>query len=411
MQKPGHAIYKLEGVIKHYDWGGTAFLSELLSYPNTQGKPMAEYWLGAHLLSSSTLITENGQMFLKEFIAANKERALGKSVSKKFGELPYLLKILDVKDPLSIQVHPSKHEAEIGFAKENAEAIPLHASNRNYKDDNHKPELIVALNEFWLLHGFKPAEKFVETIRSIPGFSSLLEIFASTGYDQLYKTVMEMSQQKVNEILQPLLDRIIPLYQNNQLEKSDENFWVARAAVIFNEPPNIDRGIFSVYFFNLVNLKKGEGIFQDAGVPHSYLEGRNIEIMSNSDNVLRGGLTKKHIDVKELMRHIKFEETIPNILHPKKAGDENVFLTAAPDFKLSQYHLEAGKETSLHSVTGEIILVVEGKISVSSANDQLDLSKGEAAFVLAGGSVQIRTLANAEVFRASVPVHPDSDRE
>jgi mannose-6-phosphate isomerase len=405
MQKPGPSVFKLEGVIKHYDWGGTSFLSELLSIPNAKGKPMAEYWLGAHPLSSSSIITENGQMFLKEFIAGNKDKALGRSVAKKFGELPYLLKILDVKDLLSIQVHPSKHEAEVGFAKETADGIPLHAFNRNYKDDNHKPELVVALDEFWLLHGFKPAEKLVETMRTIPGFSSLFEIFASTGYDQLYKTVMEMPQQTVNEILQPLIDRIIPLYQNNQLERSDENFWAARAAVIFNEAPNIDRGIFSVYFFNLVHLKKGEGIFQDAGTPHSYLEGRNIEIMSNSDNVLRGGLTKKHIDVKELMRHIKFEETIPNILHPKKAGDENVFLTAAPDFKLSQYHLEEGKETALQTVTGEIILVIDGKISVRSGNDKLDLSKGEAAFVLAGVPLQIRSFANANVFRASSPVH------
>jgi mannose-6-phosphate isomerase len=405
MQKPRHSIYKLEGVIKHYDWGGTAFLSELLSLPNGQKEPMAEYWLGAHHLSSSMLISDDGRISLEKFIETGAEQILGRSVSKKFGSLPYLLKILDVKDLLSIQVHPSKHEAELGFASENKEGIPLEEPNRNYKDDNHKPELMVALDDFWLLHGFKPAEQLAETLRSVPEFSSLFEIFVSTGYDQLYKTVMEMPQQTVNEILQPVLDRIIPLYQNNKLKKSDENFWAARAALLFNNNNVIDRGIFSIYFLNLVHLEKGEGIFQGPGVPHSYLQGRNVEIMANSDNVLRGGLTKKHIDVKELMRHIKFEETNPDILHPKKQNEENIFLTVAPDFKLSKYQLETGKETSLESVTGEIILVLEGKISVSSTKDELNLSKGEAAFFLAGAAIKIKILNNTEFFRASVPVH------
>src|SRR5258708_17009083 len=140
----------MEGVIKHYDWGGAKFLAEILSLPNPGGKPMAEYWLGAHQLSSSMLISEDGRIPLKEFIEKDKEHILGRTVSKKFGSLPYLLKILDVKDLLSIQVHPSKHEAELGFAKENKAVIPLDESNRNYKDDNHKPELMVALSEFWL---------------------------------------------------------------------------------------------------------------------------------------------------------------------------------------------------------------------------------------------------------------------
>jgi len=345
------AIYKLEGVVKNYDWGGREFLSELLSWPNPQQQPMAEYWLGAHETASSVIVTPNGDLELNKFIAIDPEEILGKIIAKKFGRLPYLLKLLDVKDMLSIQVHPSKHMAEVEFAKENATGVPLSAPHRNYKDDNHKPELMVALGDFWLVHGFKPVKKLIDTLQSIPELKPLLDIFDATGYDQLYKTVMEMPQSSVNQLLQPLLDRIIPLYLQNSLKKDQEDFWAARAALTFTRNPEsipvlagqdtekIDRGIFSIYFFNLLHLKGAEGIFQNAGVPHAYLEGQNVEIMANSDNVLRGGLTTKHIDVKELMKNIKFEETIPVILLPEKINNEEVYRTGAPDFKLSRFEL------------------------------------------------------------------------
>ncbi|MEJ0103964.1 MAG: hypothetical protein WDO19_15980 [Bacteroidota bacterium] len=137
----------------------------------------------------------------------------------------------------------------------------------------------------------------------------------------MYKHVMEMPQDEVNEILQPLIDRIVPLYNEGRLTRYKEDFWAARAAVTFNQGDNIDRGIFSVYLFNLVNVKKGDAIFQDTGVPHAYLEGQNAEIMSNSDNVLRGGLTKKHIDVAELLRHVKCEQQFRIFFTVKKKAN------------------------------------------------------------------------------------------
>jgi mannose-6-phosphate isomerase len=306
---------------------------------------------------------------------------------------------------LSIQVHPSKHEAEIGFAKENKTGIPIDSAQRNYRDDNHKPELMVALSDFWLLHGFKPVEKLINILGSLPEFKMLLEIFNSTGYDQLYKTVMEMPQATVNEILQPLLERITPLYHQQKLQKNEEHFWAARADLNFRDGEKIDRGIFSIYFLNLIQLQKGEGIFQDAGILHSYLEGKNVEIMANSDNVLRGGLTTKNVDVKELMRHVKFEETIPVILHPVKSGNEDVFFTAAPDFKLIHYKLKTGETTSFHSATAEILLLIEGKVLLQAASEQLNLLKGEASFIVSGTNTAIRAEVDAEFFRATVPVH------
>ncbi len=408
------SIYKLKGIVRSYDWGGVEFLSKLLSHSNPKNQPMAEYWLGAHDSASSILVTKNNEISLNQFIEKDKEKVLGKTVAKKFGRLPFLLKILDVRDMLSIQVHPAKHEAEIEFARENREEIPLNAPHRNYKDDNHKPELMVALGDFWLLHGFKPVEKLRATLRKVSEFKPLLEIFDATGYDQLYKTVMEMPQESVNQLLQPLLQRIVPLYEQGQLKKEDENFWAARASLTFNAQPSpdsqgaqkIDRGIFSVYFFNLLFLKAGEGIFQDAGVPHAYLEGQNVEIMANSDNVLRGGLTNKHIDVKELMKHIKFEETIPNIVRPRKgSGEEKLYRTGAPDFKLSSFLLDEGEASLFESVSGEIVLVINGNVLIDNGKSELELHQGEAAFVINHQTVKLKALSKTYLFRASVPVH------
>jgi mannose-6-phosphate isomerase len=399
------AIYKLKGTIRNYDWGGTDFLSELLSYPNEFKRPMAEYWLGTHPIGPSVLVTKKGDIQLNKFIERRPDVTLGKTVAKKFGRLPYLLKLLDVRDMLSIQVHPSKHIAEVEFAKENKHAIPLEAPHRNYKDDNHKPELVVALNDFWLLHGFKPVGKLKTTLQAVPEFQPLLNIFDDTGYDQLYKTVMEMPQASVNKILQPVLDRVIPLYQNGQLKKLDEDFWTARAALTFNQDDKIDRGIFSIYFFNLLRLQHGEGIFQDAGVPHAYLEGQNVEIMANSDNVLRGGLTTKHVDVKELMKNIRFAETIPQILHPQRINGEEIYRTAAPDFKLSRFELKKNNDSSFLTATGEILLTIDGKILIRSDDEELELGRGEAAFLISHRQIFLRPLSDVDLFRASVPVH------
>ena len=406
-------VAKLKGVIKTYDWGGTKFLAKLLSQPNPEGKPMAEYWLGAHDLDSAVVFTPDGDVRLNDFVAESKQLVLGKNIAQKFGRLPYLLKILDVTNMLSIQVHPTKHEAEIEFARENKQKIPLSAPHRNYKDDNHKPELVVALTDFWLLHGFKPVDKLTATLESIPELRGLSEIFNATGYDQLYKTVMEMPQQAVNQLLQPLLDRILPLYTSGELNKKDEDFWAARAALIFGEHGtkehksiDIDRGIFSIYFFNLLQLRKGEGLFQDAGVPHAYLEGQNVEIMANSDNVLRGGLTNKHIDVKELMKHIKFEETVPRVIVPEQINKyEQLYRTGAPDFKLSRFILKNGDVCTFESTSGETLLVLDGSVSITSEKDQLSLRRGEAAFIISHRDVSVKCVANAEVYRASVPVH------
>ena len=395
-----HRIFKLKGIVQHYSWGGYDFIPQLLGIENTEHKPYAEYWLGAHGNNPASIENET-KIALSDFIAKDAEGILGNSVVKKFSSLPYLLKLLDVRQMLSIQVHPSKRAAEISFEEENRKNIPVNAPHRNYKDRNHKPELMVALSDFRLLHGFKKEEELLKVLEARKELHFLKEIFISRSYKALYEEVMLMNQNKVNEVLHPLLQRIIPLYNSNTLAKNDEDFWAARAALNFCKDDNYDRGIFSIYLFNLVHLKKGEGIFQHSGLPHAYLEGHNVEIMANSDNVLRAGLTDKYIDVPDLLKHVKFEATIPKILNP--ASHQKIYSSPAEEFELHHYLLSKHEEINIQTRSGEIFLLIDGSSKIISENEKKELSKGDSIFVSAGTDMVIKALSEINLFRATVP--------
>ena len=385
-------IYKLTGIVKHYDWGGFSFIPSLLNIKNKEKKPFAEYWLGTHPLGNS--LVDTGGSFPTELSAIA-------------GNLSFLFKAQEVKEMLSIQAHPSRENAEKEFARENAEGIPLDAPNRNYKDDNHKPEMLVALGDFWLLHGFKPSEELIYTLLNVVELRELLPVFNQSGYDGLYKHVMEMPQEEVNRILQPLIDNILPLYKEDKLDKADEDFWAARAALTFTTNNNLDRGIFSIYLFNLVKLKKGEGVFQDAGVPHAYLEGFDVELMANSDNVLRGGLTPKHVDANELLKQVKCEATFPVIITGIKNEENEIkYNTPSPDFQLSVFELEAGDTVSFTPTSVEILLLTEGRAELDDDNITIKLQKGNpSAVVFPGQTVYLAAAAKSTIFRAAAGIN------
>jgi len=395
-------VFKLKGKIQHYAWGGSTYLPGFLSVPNPENKPFAEYWLGGHD-NAPAEIEGAAPAKLNEYIQQSPETLLGSVVNQRFGRLPYLLKILDVKDMLSIQVHPTKKNAELEFAAENKKGIALNAPHRNYKDDNHKPELMLALSDFWLLHGFRPEEELMRVLAIVPELKFLQPAFSMGGYKGLYRTVMEMPQQEVNTALQPLLDRILPLYKENRLRRHEEDFWAARAALAYNEADRIDRGIFSIYFFNLVNVLPGEAVFQDAGVPHAYLEGQNVEIMANSDNVLRGGLTPKHVDVPELLKHIRFEATHPRIIRENNdPGHIVIYKTPAPDFELSKINLEMGERVTIQSHSVEIFLVLEGKVQVDDGGG-FPRAAGDAFIAFDKAKLNLRADKDTVIYRAAVP--------
>jgi mannose-6-phosphate isomerase len=397
-------IFRIEGVVQHYDWGGKSFIPNLLSETNSNNISYAEYWLGAHAKAPSMVKVQQENIPLDIFLNQNPTENLGLSVVKNFGKLPYLFKVLDVHKMLSIQVHPTIEAAKKGYELENKKGIPLTANNRNYKDKNHKPEIMVALSDFWLLHGFLEREKLIKNLQEIKEFHFLLATFLAKGYLGLYKKVMEFTQEEVNNVLSPLLERISVKFLKNELEKSSPAYWAAKSSE-HKKSTNIDKGIFSIFFFNILQLSKGEAIFQDAGVPHAYLEGKNMELMANSDNVLRGGLTSKHIDVEELLKNTRFEETIPTILYGNKdkSNGELVYQTKAKDFELSKIELLA---TSIHtsiSNSVEILIAIKGSATITENENTLFLEEGQSILIKPTTAYTIQTNSKVEMYKARVP--------
>jgi mannose-6-phosphate isomerase len=395
----------ITGTIQHYAWGGYQFIPEWLGQANPEQKPCAEYWLGTHQKAPSLLWYDREQSVpLDTYIARDPAGILGQKTADTFGRLPYLLKILDVRDMLSIQVHPTKEEAEAGFARENEAGIPLDAPERNYKDDNHKPEMMVALSEFYLLHGFRPEASLRRILNEVPELRVLSGYFDKRGYAGLYSHVMNMPSLRVHEILAPLLRRVTPLYQQGKLSRDHPDFWAARAVErAMSSVDDPDRGIFSLYLFNLVKMAPGEGIFQAAGIPHAYLEGQNVELMANSDNVLRGGLTPKHVDVDELLSHTRFEGIVPTILPSgQEAGRWWDYPSAVRDFTLSKIAINRDQVINMECNTVDILLILAGKISLQG-DGALTGGRGNAVIMTAGEQATWRAHEDTLIYRASVP--------
>ncbi len=396
-------IFKLKGKVQHYAWGGTAFIPQWLGIDNPENKPFAEYWMGAHPSASSTISIHNEEKSLYELIKHDPDFFIGEKTNETFGELPYLFKILDVKHMLSIQVHPSKEAAAKGFDEEEANNILITASNRNYKDKNHKPEVLVALSQVWLLHGFLRKDKLLKVLKTIPAFNYFEEIFLDKGYKGLYEYIMLMPQEASDKILSALIDEEIERKKNNKLTKADAGWWVSKLYENAKPASNFDRGIFSIYLFNIVRVEPGEAVFQGAGVPHAYLEGQNVELMANSDNVLRGGLTPKHIDVTELLKHIAFEGIEPDVMKGVllKDGERN-YPCPVKDFGISKIELSANEIYNAITTSLEIIVITEGEMQVKGTNN-VSVKKGEAFAILPKETYSISTISKACAYKAFVP--------
>jgi mannose-6-phosphate isomerase len=394
-------IYPLQGTIMQYDWGGPQFLPELLGIPNKDGKPFAEYWMGAHPKSSSTVLISNQPEILIDAIANNPTHFLGQRVADLFGRLPFLLKVQDVQHILSIQVHPTLEEAIAGFDREEKAGIPIDAPHRNYKDKNHKPEMLVTLSDFWLLHGFCSPELITQRLEEIPEFNLLKPLFNKEGLKAVYQFVMEMNSEDAHFWLLNLVKREIRKKREQQLTKQDPGWWVARLFPEGEEPSNIDKAIFSIYILNIVHLPKGASLFQSAGLPHAYMEGQCVELMSNSDNVLRAGLTPKHIDVPELIRLTRFETTIPSI----QTGivgvtGETQFPVPIKDFALTRLEITPQISYQHKSSSPEIIVVTE---SAALFNQEMVVKRGESVYILPNTDYQITSSGAVTLFRAWVP--------
>jgi mannose-6-phosphate isomerase len=399
-------LLPITGKVQHYAWGGYYYLPKLLNLPVKKGETYAEFWLGAHERGSAEFVNgSSNPVTLKDYIKAFPEQTLGEKASKSFGQLPFLLKVMDVKDMLSIQVHPTRQNAQIEFDAENEKGVALESPERNFKDNNHKPELVLAQSEFWLLHGFKSPKALQTVLRETPELHFLVPVFGGDNYKKLYQHVMELPQVQVDRHLKTLVERITTHYNAGKLNKDKEDYWAARAAITFAQNNHIDRGIFSIYFFNVVHLQPGQALFQDAGLPHAYLEGQDVEIMSNSDNVLRGGLTVKHVDVPELMKHIKFVPTVPQIINGTPDGfGRLVYPTTADDFELSRIQVAKGETVELPSDSIGIFLVFTGSVDVCEKEGKgFKRNKGEAWVSFDKAVNKIKALDDAVIFQAAIP--------
>ena len=411
-------VLPLHGVVQHYDWGGYDFIPGLLGIANSGRMPFAELWMGAHPMAPATADVAGIAVPLDRLIAEAPERILGPLASARFsGRLPYLFKVLDVASMLSIQVHPTKEQAAAGFARENAAGIDLGVAERNYKDANHKPEVAVALTDFWMLHGFRPLDQIAEALRKVPELRSIMPDFSArlerAGdatqarrdlLRDLYRTVMTMPQAHVDLVLNALVER---LATSAQSDKDGPDYWAARAVETF--PPvekHRDRGIFSTYLLNLVHLRPGQGTFQPAGTLHAYLEGVTVELMANSDNVLRGGLTRKHVDVPELMGILSFDDGTPQVLDGEPGGGpDRVYRTPSDDFELSRLDLAPSGHYLGQAAHGpDSIIVLDGAATLTARGRSIPLARGAIVFVPFGTHYSLNAgTAPAMLFKASIP--------
>ena len=397
-------ILLLKGKVQPYAWGGYDFIANWLGIENTEHQPFAEYWMGAHPSASSVVITRNGELSLHQLIHDYPEEFLSPHVRQHFNELPYLFKILDVRDMLSIQVHPTKEAAAKGFHEEEAAGITIGAPNRNYKDKNHKPEVMVALGDFWLLHGFLPEEKLLQVLQTVPEFKGLEDIYKQGGYKALYQQVMSMHQDEVNQKLMPLVKRELERKQKGELTKGEPGWWVAKLFEGSTTIDDIDRGIYSIYFFNIVEVHEGEAVFQGAGIPHAYLEGQNVELMANSDNVLRGGLTPKHVDVPELLKHTVCESTTPNVMKGEAVSRAVVnYPCPVPDFGIHKITLAANEQLESKATSLEIWVLMKGEATFENSKTNLTVQKGQAVAILPDEPFTVTATKDTLMYKAFVP--------
>lgn len=430
-------MHIIQGRVRDYAWGARDVIPKFFGLPPADF-PVAELWLGAHAGAparydvgphASALAAEdvrssrgaaagsdaavrtgqggaepagaaaggrtNSPANLRDYIACDPEGALGRDVMHRHkGELPFLLKLIAPAQPLSLQVHPSMEQARRGFARESAEGIALDAPNRSYRDASHKPELVYAFTRFEALVGFRSPRRIIgvleglgteltdrlaEAIRCEPNangvrgaFSSLLSAARPTP-QAVAEVVAACRRRPAEDSPSPRADAI-----------------VGRLAGYFPDDP----GVVASLLLNPVTLNPGEAMFTPAGTVHAYLSGFGLEIMANSDNVLRAGLTSKYVDVDELLDVMETVAAPPIRIAPERISPvQSTYYAPVDDFELSIINLrDATRRVKLRGAGPRILFCVAGAAEIRTASGQYCLmNTGQAVFVRADdGAIQAR---------------------
>lgn len=408
----------LQGRVRAYDWGSRHAIPGLFGLPEAEG-PVAEVWLGAHpddpaytngsdsMLDASQLYPSKvsppaGRTSLPEWICADPGAVLGESVVERYGErLPYLLKIIAPAAPLSLQVHPSIAQAEEGYAAEDAMGVAHDDPARNYKDRNHKPELAYALTRFEALVGFRARRRIGEVLRDLGTALTerMREVLRSRGVRGAFEFLLEEETRPgadaVAEVVEACRARL-----DGQSPSRRADAIVVRLAQRYPGDP----GVVASLLLNPVTLQPGEALFIPAGTVHAYLQGTAVEIMAASDNVLRAGLTSKHVDVPELLKVVDSQASPPIRIAPERmTAAVSTFYAPVDDFELSDIHLRnANARQRILGFGPRTVVCLSGAAQLEAGGQVVDVVAGQAVFVPASdGPLTMRGIGH--LVQAAVP--------
>ncbi len=397
-------IFPLKNTIQAYAWGSKTAIAELLGQTSPAAEPQAELWMGAHPKAPSLVVTREGDIPLNLFIEKDPEGVLGQATTHKFkGQLPYLFKVLAAAKPLSIQAHPNLEQARQGFAQENRQGIDIRSPERNYRDANHKPECICALTDYWALNGFQAPDTVARKLETLCP-ETLGAIIQQTIWSEkptdlrlFYEAIMAMGPVVWRQVVSESLNNLDQLGQDDAA-----GIWMQR----LQDDYPYDIGVLSPAILNLVCLKPGEALFLPSGQLHAYLEGVGIELMANSDNVLRGGLTPKHVDTAQLLEVLDFNTTDLNLLKPFPiSSTESAYPTFADEFQLSVIEVEPQRSHISGPVdAAQILLCTSGRATVSGEAQSQDITvcRGSSILVIpVAGTFQIK--GQATLYKATLP--------
>jgi mannose-6-phosphate isomerase len=405
----------LRGALRTYAWGSRTAIADFTGRPSPTAHPEAELWFGAHPGDPAYLETDDGDESLLDAVRTDPEGQLGTAVCKRFGTgLPFLMKVLAAEEPLSLQAHPSEEQAVEGFTREDRLGIPVTSPIRNYRDRSHKPELLVALDTFEALAGFRPADESVNLLRTlaVADLDPYLNLLAgqpdADGLRALFTTWITAPQPDLDVLVPAVIDGAINYVRSGEKQFAAE----ARTVLELGERYPGDAGVLASLLLNRLTLRPGEGIYLPAGNLHAYIRGVGIEVMANSDNVLRGGLTPKHVDVPELLRVLDFTPASEAALRPatSEEGMETVYETPAPEFSVSVLGIDGdllGHEVDAPSRHDgpQILLCAEGSAVVHAKSSVVTMDRGAAAWVSADdGPIRLVAQRPTKLFRATVGI-------
>jgi mannose-6-phosphate isomerase len=398
--------YLLENPIQHYEWGtrnDEAYLSHLTGIPAENNKPYAELWIGAHPNAPSMIKLDGEMTPLPEILRQSAKAILGKQVTDKFKKkLPYLLKVLSIGEALSIQAHPNKNQAN-----------KLHRRDpKNYPDDNHKPEIAIAITTLTALVGFRPMKEIVAMIHQHP---SIMDIVGKKAAEAMTKDVSTPEPERLRQFYSALMknslrdERMLNIALTEIDQQCQAKAELTEQEVLFlslREKYGNDVGLFSLFLLNLIHLQPGEAVFLATGIPHAYLKGDIVECMANSDNVVRAGLTPKFKDVATLLEILTFETTPITIFQRAKNSPETRYPVPASEFCLSRYHYSAGAAKA-EQTQGKphILLAIEGDVMLSwGEQSTLACRRGQSLLVPAIlESYTIQFTTDALLFKVEIP--------